>query len=178
MSVPGRGAGKGPGWEAGGARGWDHTPRRFCLVSEMRTGTRHMLTKAFGLTCPFSLLKSAEWGQPGSALCSLFLPLLPQKAPVPLPLGQRAVHSARCPLPGTPGQGRMPELFARRAARTAGTVLPLAGAGVTPSLGSAKWAAMIRAGEGRGCSFLGPWSPPGTRGELHGKALPSALAVP
>lgn len=85
-----------------------------------------MLTKVFGLTCPFSLLMSAEWGQPGSALCSPFLLLLPQKAPVPLPLGQQEVDSAWCPLPVTPGQGSMPEPFASWAGRTAGLVPPLA----------------------------------------------------
>lgn len=122
----------GQGWEAGGARGPAHTPRGFCLVSEMRTGTRHTLTEAFGLTCPFSLLKSAERGQPSSALCSPFLLLLPQKAPVPLPLGQREVGSARCALPGAPGQGRMPELSASRAGPTAALVPPLAGAGGRP----------------------------------------------
>lgn len=85
-----------------------------------------MLTKVFGLTCPFSLLKSAERGRPGSALCSPFLLLFPQKAPVPLPLGQQEVDSAQCPLPVTPRQGRMPELFPSWAGHTAGLGPPLA----------------------------------------------------
>lgn len=88
-----------------------------------------MLTKVFGLTRPFSLLESAEQGQLGSALCAPFLLLLPQKSPVPLAPGQREVDSAQCPLPVTPGQGRMPELFANRAGRTAGLIPPSAGAG-------------------------------------------------
>lgn len=88
-----------------------------------------MLTKVFGLICPFSLPESADQGQPSSALCSPFLLLLPQKSPVPLPLGQREADSAQCPLPVIPGQGRMPDLFASQAGRMVGLVPPSAGAG-------------------------------------------------
>lgn len=75
--MPGHGAGRGRrGW---GALVGAHTPRGFCLVSEKQSGARRLLTKVFGLPCPFSLLESAEWGLPGSAV-RLFLLMMPPEA--------------------------------------------------------------------------------------------------
>lgn len=100
--MPGHGARRGRrGW---GALVGAHTPRGFCLVSEKQSGARRLLTKVFGLPCPFSLLESAEWGLPGSAVC-LFLLMMPPEALIPLPLAQQEVAAAQRPLSHHTGQG-------------------------------------------------------------------------
>lgn len=149
--MPGHGAGR-------GCRGWGalvgaHTPRGFCLVSEKQSGARRLLTKVFGLPCPFALLESAEWGLPGSAVC-LFLLMMPPEALSSLyPCPSRRWLHPRDLSPIV--QDREPGLPASRAGCTEGLVPASAGAGAGTGAGTGSEAG-ARAETGAGAGGRAP----------------------
>lgn len=137
-------AGQGRGRAAAGAAwGCAHTPHRFCLVSEIRTGVRQGADQGVWPDLPLSLLESAEWGK----LCPVLTisTTVTPKISWPLAPDQQEVDSGVHPLSH---QGRI-KCLSCLAARLIPSLARAEG-----HRASAQWALILQGGQG----MLFPWA--------------------